>query len=151
MLLALLARRFAHPLTRISAQVTADPDSPRTSETVLRDIAQRISAGGADKMSNTDILIWNTAVVVGFMTGDRRIAVPTDARVLNWGAARAGFREMGLPDLAEFVRLFVGAAPTPRPSFPACSYQRCRYAASFARAQICAPPYSDLGASNRRP
>ena len=107
MLLALLARRFAHPLTRISAQVTADPDSPRTSETVLRDIAQRISAGGADKMSNTDILIWNTAVVVGFMTGDRRIAVPTDARVLNWGAARAGFCEMGLPDLAEFVRLFV--------------------------------------------
>ncbi|HEY0595623.1 hypothetical protein [Sphingopyxis sp.] len=58
-------------------------------------------------MSNTDILIWNTAVVVSFMTGDRRIAVPTDASVLNWGAARAGFREMGLPDLAEFVRLFV--------------------------------------------
>ena len=107
MLLALLARRFGHPLARISAQVTADPDSPRTSETVLGDIAQRISAGDADKLTKADMLIWNTAVVVSFMTGDGRIAVPLDAPVLHWGAARAGFREMGLPDLAEFVRLFV--------------------------------------------
>ncbi|QCB56731.1 hypothetical protein E5675_21330 [Sphingopyxis sp. PAMC25046] len=58
-------------------------------------------------MSHADMLIWNTAVVVSFMTGDCRIAVPHGAKVLNWGAARAGFREMGLPDLAEFVRLFV--------------------------------------------
>lgn len=107
MLLALLARRFARPRARISARVTADPDHPGTAEAVLRDIAQRISAGSAYKMSHADMLIWNTAVVVSFMTGDGRIAVPHDAKVLNWGAARAGFREMGLPDLAEFVRLFV--------------------------------------------
>lgn len=107
MLLALLARRFAQPPARTSATVTADPDRPVTAEAVLRDIAQRLSTGGADKMSDADIFIWNTAVVVSFMTGDRRIAVPFDAKVLNWGAARAGFREMGLPALAEFVRLFV--------------------------------------------
>lgn len=107
MLIALLARRFAHPLPRISGRVTADADRPRTAETVLRDIAQRISAGDADTLTKPDTLIWNTAVVVSFMTGDGRIAVPHDAKVLNWGAARAGFREMGLPDLAEFVRLFV--------------------------------------------
>jgi hypothetical protein len=107
MLLALLARRFAQPLARTPAPATADPDRSGTAEAALRDIAQRISAGGADRMSNADILIWNTAVVVSFMTGDRRIAVPPDAKVLNWGAARAGFREMRLPALAEFVRLFV--------------------------------------------
>lgn len=74
---------------------------------MLRDIAQRISAGDAGTLTKPDTLIWNTAVVVSFMTGDGRIAVPHDAKVLNRGAARAGFREMELPDLAEFVRLFV--------------------------------------------
>lgn len=52
-------------------------------------------------------MIWNTAVVISFMTGDRGLGVPRDASVLNWGAARAGFREMGLPTLAELVRMFV--------------------------------------------
>lgn len=33
--------------------------------------------------------------------------MPSDARVSSWGAARAGFNEMGFPALAEFVRLFV--------------------------------------------
>lgn len=107
MLLALLARRFAQPLARIAARVATAPDGPRTAETVLRDIALRISAGGADTLTKTDTLIWNTAVVVSFMAGDGRVAVPHDAKVLSWGAARAGFREMGRPDLAEFVRLFV--------------------------------------------
>lgn len=107
MLLALLARRLAFPLAFISRRVTADADRPRTAETVLRDIAQRIYAGDADTPTKPDTLIWNTAVVVSVMTDDGRIAVPHDAKVLNWGAARAGFREMGLPDLAELVRLFV--------------------------------------------
>ncbi len=107
MLLALLARRFAQPLAGASAPVTAAPGRPGTTEAVLRAIAQRISVGGGDKLTNADELIWNTAIVVSFMTGDSRIAVPPDAKVLNWGAALAGFREMGLPGLAEFVRLFV--------------------------------------------
>lgn len=107
MLLALLARRFAQPSGRNAVPIAADPDRPGTTEAVLRDLAHKISAGGADKLTSPDTLIWNTAVVVSFMTGDGRIAMPPDARVLNWGAARAGFREMGLPTLAEFVRLLV--------------------------------------------
>ena len=107
MLLALLARRFAQPLMRIAAPIPADPMPPGTTGAVLDDIAARISATGANKLTRPDMLIWNTAVVVSFMTGDGRMAVPPDAKVLSWGAARAGFREMGLPDLAEFVRLFV--------------------------------------------
>lgn len=72
----------------------------------MRAIAQTIARHGRDALTDSEKLIWNTAVVISFMTGDRRIAVPSDARVLSWGAARAGFNEMGFPALAEFVRLF---------------------------------------------
>lgn len=107
MLLALLMRRFAQPLLRDAAPAVAGTDPSRTADAVLRDMAHRISNDGGKTLTGPERLIWNTAVVVAFMTGDGRVAVPPDAKVLNWGAARAGFREMGLPVLAEFVRLFV--------------------------------------------
>ena len=73
----------------------------------MRAIAQTILRHGRDALTDSEKLIWNTALVISVMTGDRRIAVPSDARVLSWGAARAGFNEMGFPALAEFVRRFV--------------------------------------------
>lgn len=108
MLLGLVVRQLAKPQAR-----NAGPRIPvaRTHlgapNAVLRAIAQTIASHGGDALTNPEKLIWNTAVVIAFMTGDRRIAVPPDARVLSWGAARAGFNEMDFPALAEFVKLFV--------------------------------------------
>lgn len=108
MLLGLLVRQLAKPSARDAGPripvARSHPDAPNA---VLHAIAQTIASHGRDALTDSEKLIWNTAVVVSFMTGDRRIKVPSDARVLSWGAARAGFNEMGLPVLAEFVRLLV--------------------------------------------
>jgi uncharacterized sporulation protein YeaH/YhbH (DUF444 family) len=45
--------------------------------------------------------------VIFFMTGDERLGMPPDAKIFSWGAAQAGFREMGLPALGDVVRLLV--------------------------------------------
>lgn len=107
-MLGLLVRQLAKPSARDAGPripvARSHPDAPNV---VLHAIAQTIARHGRDALTDSEKLIWNTAVVVSLMTGDRRIEVPSDARVLSWGAARAGFNEMGFPELAEFVRLFV--------------------------------------------
>lgn len=108
MLLGLLVRQLAKPSTREAGpHIPVARTHPAAPNAVLRAIAQTIARHGRDALTDPEKLIWNTAVVISFMTGDRRIAVPCDASVLNWGAARAGFNEMGFPALAEVVKLFV--------------------------------------------
>lgn len=108
MLLGLVVRQFAKPSARDAGpRIPVARTHPEAPNAVLRAIAQTIARHGRDALTDPEKLIWNTAVVISYMTGDRRIAVPSDARVLSWGAARAGFNEMGLPTLAEFVKFFV--------------------------------------------
>ncbi len=108
MLLGLLVRKLAKPLPRDAGpRIPVARTHPEAPNAALRAIAHTIARHGQDALTESEKLIWNTAVVISFMTGDRRITVPSDARVLSWGAARAGFNEMGFPALAEFVRLFV--------------------------------------------
>ncbi|HWV61220.1 MAG TPA: hypothetical protein VN034_11230 [Sphingopyxis sp.] len=76
-------------------------------DAVLQRISRRISADGAHALPDADKLIWNTAIVIALMTGDTRIALPPGAEIGSWGAARAGLREMALPQAAELVRLLV--------------------------------------------
>lgn len=108
MLLALLLHHVRQPSLRAApphyraATVCAD-----TVKTVLNLIACRISADGVAGLTETEKLIWNTAVVIALMTGDSSIGVPSGAKISSWGAASAGFRAMGFPKLAECVRLFV--------------------------------------------
>lgn len=108
MLLGLLVRQLAKTSARDAGPripvARRHPDAPNA---VLHAIAQTIASHGRDALTESEKLIWNTAVVVSFMTGDRSIGVPCDARILNWGAAQAGFREMGFPALAEFVNSLV--------------------------------------------
>jgi len=108
MLLGLLVRQLAKPSARDAGpRIPVARTHPEAPNAVLRAIAETIAKHGRAALTDSEKLIWNTAVVVSFMTGDRRISVPSDARVSSWGAARAGFNEMGFPALAEFVRLFV--------------------------------------------
>lgn len=108
MLLGLLVRKLAKASARDAGpRIPVARSHPEAPNAVLRAIAQTIATHGRDALTDSEKLIWNTALVISVMTGDRRIAVPSDARVLSWGAARAGFDEMGFPALAEFVRLFV--------------------------------------------
>ncbi|OHD06253.1 hypothetical protein [Sphingopyxis sp. RIFCSPHIGHO2_12_FULL_65_19] len=108
MLLGLLVRQLAKPSARDAGpRIPVARTHPEAPNAVLRAITETIAKHGPEALTHSEKLIWNTAVVISFMTGDCRIAVPSDARVLSWGAARAGFNEMGFPALAELVRLFV--------------------------------------------
>lgn len=108
MLLGVLVGRCAkasapHAAPRIRVARTR----PDAADAALRAIACTIAGHGKDALTDPEKLIWNTAVVISFMTGDRSLAIPSDARMLSWGAARAGFNEMGFPPLAEFVQSLV--------------------------------------------
>lgn len=107
MLLGLLVRHRVKPSARSLARLPVARTHPDAPDAVLCAIARTIAEHGRDALTDPEKLIWNTAVVISFMTGDRRIGVPCDASVFNWGAARAGFLEMGLPTLAEFVKSLV--------------------------------------------
>lgn len=108
MLLSLLVNQLAKP-----SAPRAAPRGPITRtnadavNVVLQATARKISEQGKDTLTDAEKRIWNTAVVIFFMTGDSKINVPPDARVTSWGAAAAGFREMGHPKLAECVRSMV--------------------------------------------
>jgi hypothetical protein len=108
MLLGLLISRFGRRSLRANGpqRRSAVPCADSVQE-ALNGLAWRISDDGENALTDPEKLIWNTAVVIAMMTGDGRIGVPSDARISSWGAARAGFRAMGLPALAEFARLFV--------------------------------------------
>ena len=108
MSLGLLARQWAKASApRAAPRGPIARTSADTANVVLQATARKISEQGKDALSDAEKRIWNTAVVIFFMTGDSRIGVPADARVTSWGAAAAGFREMGYPNLAECVRSLV--------------------------------------------
>lgn len=109
MLLALLVRRLAMPHAPIAVtRALKRLKSPPAPGERVRDIAGTISAHGPGALTKSEHMIWNTAVVIYLMTGDdRMIALHDEARVHSWSAARAGFREMGLPALADFVKSLV--------------------------------------------
>lgn len=93
MLLSLLVNQLAKP-----SAPRAAPRGPITRtnadavNVVLQATARKISEQGKDTLTDAEKRIWNTAVVIFFMTGDSKINVPPDARVTSWGAAAAGFR-----------------------------------------------------------
>ncbi|MBB6426341.1 hypothetical protein [Sphingopyxis sp. JAI128] len=74
---------------------------------MLRSIADKISEHGDGALTDEERLIWNTALVISIMAGSDRMTMPPAAEILSWGSARAGFREMRLPVLAEIVRMIV--------------------------------------------
>lgn len=108
MLLSLLVRQFAESAaSKAGSPVSVKRTQPESKYATLNAIAQRISSYGADALSDEESVIWNTAAVIFLMTVDHRLGMPPDAKIFSWGAARAGFREMGLPALGEVVRLLV--------------------------------------------
>lgn len=108
MLLGLFLRQFSPPRPRETGpRIRGSQLRPDLVQPTLSAIAQRISDQGENLLTDSEKLIWNTAVVIAFTTDDNRIGVPTDAKISSWGAARAGFRAMGLPEMAEFVRMLV--------------------------------------------
>ncbi|MBU0825024.1 MAG: hypothetical protein KKA44_02460 [Alphaproteobacteria bacterium] len=101
-------RQFAQSAaSKAGSQVSDKRTQPESKFATLQAIAQRISRHGAGALSDAESVIWNTAAVIFFMTGDNRLGMLPDAKIFSWGAARAGFREMGLPALGEVVRLLV--------------------------------------------
>lgn len=100
--------RFAKSAaSKAGSPASVERNEPESKYAALHVIALRISSQGAGALSDTESIIWNTAAVIFLMTGDHRLGMPPDAKIFSWGAARAGFREMGLPALGEVVRLFV--------------------------------------------
>ncbi|MBE1526501.1 hypothetical protein GGC65_000957 [Sphingopyxis sp. OAS728] len=90
----------------------AQPHPARTEnstslETMLAAIARKVESRGGTALSAKESKVWNTAVVISFMSSDRRDHAPANAKVLSWAAARAGFEDMGLPTAAAFVTSLV--------------------------------------------
>lgn len=108
MLIGLLVRQVAQSAaSKAGLRVSVKRTEPEPKYVTLNAIAHRISRHGAGALSDAESVIWNTAAVIFFVTGDNRHGMPPDAKIFSWGAARAGFREMGLPALGEVVRLLV--------------------------------------------
>lgn len=76
-------------------------------EATLAAIWQVIECGGGETLSAAEIKIWNTAVVISYMSSSASDHIPANAKVLSWAAARAGFEDMGLPAAATFVTSLV--------------------------------------------
>ena len=108
MLIGLLVRQVAQAAaSKAGLRVSVKRTEPEPKYVTLNAIAHRISRHGEGALSDAESIIWNTAAVIFFMTGDERLGMPPDAKIFSWGAAQAGFREMGLPALGDVVRLLV--------------------------------------------
>ena len=98
-------------LDRIRVHVAPDrpvrPTNSSSLEVTLAAIGQKIEGGGGETLSTAEIKIWNTAVVISYMSYRSSDHIPANARVFSWAAARAGFEDMGLPAAATFVTSLV--------------------------------------------
>lgn len=104
MLIALLLARFRATERRI---MLPERTNPANLGSALDAIGRKLAAGSASTLSTSESRLWNTAVVISYLSSALRDHVPGNARVLSWSAARAGFKDMGLPAAAEFVTSLV--------------------------------------------
>lgn len=94
-------------------RVHAPPDRrerPRNSaslEATLAAIGKKIAGDRGEALSTAEVKIWNTAVVISYMSSSSSDHIPANAKVFSWAAARAGFEDMGLPTAATFVTSLV--------------------------------------------
>jgi hypothetical protein len=73
----------------------------------MRAIGETLTAFGYDALTDSERVIWNTALALSFLTGYRKEAFNPDARVHHWSAARIGFESMKVPDAADCVASLV--------------------------------------------
>lgn len=102
--MALFLNRFR---SRESPALVERPGNRASIDARLAAIVRSIAHGGGKALSAADSKIWNTAVVISYLSSEPGGHVPGNAKVLSWAAARAGFQEMGLPVAAAFVTSLV--------------------------------------------
>lgn len=104
MLIGLLLGKFNR--SRYEAPLPLIPVSrrhPRRCDEILRAIGQTLAVHGDEALTDGERIIWNTALVLSFLIGDRKNSFGSDARVRHWSAARIGFDAMNLPEAADCV------------------------------------------------
>lgn len=108
MLIGLLLRKWTR-LTRKATlpRIPVSRSHPRRYDEVILAIGATQTAFGYDALTESERLIWNTALVLSFLTGDRKDFFKNDARVRQWSAAYNGFVAMNLPDAADCVATLV--------------------------------------------
>jgi hypothetical protein len=80
---------------------------PRRFDKVIHAIGQTLDALGDQALTDGERIIWNTSLVLSFMTNERHGYSRPGAKVQHWSAARIGFCAMRLPDAAECVASLV--------------------------------------------
>lgn len=108
MLIGLIMGRFDRSKQRpYPPRLPVSRYGPQRLEAVLRTIGQTQLIFGDDALTESERIIWNTALLLSIFTEILPDSFWRDAKVRSWPAARSGLIAMGLPDAAEHVASLV--------------------------------------------